>query len=59
MGITAHWISNDWKLKSILLDFVKLEDSHSGKNLKEFFFKSLKKYGIINKVNFRIFKDFF
>jgi len=42
MGITAHWISNDWKLKSILLDFVKLEDSHSGKNLKEFFLKVLK-----------------
>ncbi|CAJ0633387.1 3590_t:CDS:2 [Entrophospora sp. SA101] len=30
LGITAHWISKDWELKSILLDFCHLEGSHSG-----------------------------
>lgn len=60
LGITAHWISKEWELKSLLLDFVKLEGSHSGKNIKEAFLKSLKDFGITNKVSFfKIFKYFF
>ncbi|GBC36498.1 zinc finger BED domain-containing protein RICESLEEPER 2-like [Rhizophagus irregularis DAOM 181602=DAOM 197198] len=50
LGITAHWISDEWELKNILLDFVKLEGSHSGKNIKEFFLKSLKDFGIMTKI---------
>ena len=41
-----------WKLKSFLLDFVKLDDSHSGANIKEAFLKSLRSYGIKSKVSF-------
>ena len=50
MGITAHWITNEWKLKSLLLDFIKLEGNHSGANIKEVFLKSLKKFKIESKV---------
>ncbi|GBC48644.2 zinc finger BED domain-containing protein RICESLEEPER 2-like [Rhizophagus irregularis DAOM 181602=DAOM 197198] len=50
LDITAHWISDEWELKNILLDFVKLEGSHSGKNIKEFFLKSLKDFGIMTKI---------
>ena len=54
LGVTAHWINDEWELKSILLDFIKLEGSHSGKNLKEFFLKSLDNFGITTKVSFLI-----
>jgi hypothetical protein len=60
LGITAHWISKEWELKSLLIDFVKLEGSHSGKNIKEVFLKSLKNLSITNKVSyFKVFKCFF
>jgi hypothetical protein len=59
LGITAHWISKEWELKSLLIDFVKLEGSHSGKNIKEVFLKSLKNLSITNKVSyFKVFKCF-
>jgi hypothetical protein len=39
-------------MKSLLIDFIKLEGSHSGKNIKEAFIKSLKDLNITNKVSF-------
>jgi len=58
LGITAHWIDNEsWQLKSLLLDFIKLEGSHSGENLKEAFLRSIKNFNITDKVSFyNIFK---
>jgi hypothetical protein len=56
LGITAHWISKDWELKSILLDFCHLEGSHSGENMSEVFFKVLKEFGILTKVSYLIIK---
>ncbi len=52
LGITAHWISDNWKLKNTIIDFVKLEGPHSGKNIKEVFLNSLNNLGITTKVNF-------
>src|SRR2546421_133483 len=37
LGITAHWITRDWQLKEILLDFCMLYRPHSGENLAEVF----------------------
>ena len=34
LGITAHLITDKWKLKSFLLDFVKLDGPHLGANIK-------------------------
>jgi hypothetical protein len=51
LGITAHWITNEWELKNILLDFIKLEGPHSGENLKTVFLQSLENFGISTKVN--------
>jgi hypothetical protein len=42
----------NWKLKSFLLDFIKLEGPHSGANIKEAFLKSLKNFNIESKVSF-------
>ncbi|CAB5183107.1 unnamed protein product [Rhizophagus irregularis] len=37
LGITVHWITQDWQLKETLIDFCKLSGPHSGKNLYETF----------------------
>ena len=50
LGITAHWISKEWKLKEILVDFHKLLGSHSGENLADTFVKSYKEFNIFSKV---------
>ena len=51
LDIIAYWILNEWKLKNLLLDFIKLEDLHSGKNIKEVFLQSLKNFNISTKVS--------
>jgi hypothetical protein len=52
LGITGHWISDNWELKNTIIDFVKLEGPHSGQNIKEVFLNSLNNLGITTKVNF-------
>lgn len=51
MGITAHWMTNDWKLKHTVLEFCYLESSHSGENIALKFFEVLNEYNILTKVN--------
>ena len=51
LGITAHWITNNWELKNLLLDFIKLEGLHSGDNLAKVFLKSLNDFGITTKAS--------
>ena len=52
LGITAHWISKDWELKEILIDFCKLVGTHSGENLAEAFLNCVNEFNIITKVLF-------
>jgi hypothetical protein len=54
LGITAHWITADWEMKSTIIDFVHLQGPHSGNNLADAFYKVLKDYGILTKVGLRI-----
>lgn len=51
LGVTAHWINENWDLKQVVLDFYHLEGSHSGENISKTLIKILKKYGILTKVN--------
>jgi hypothetical protein len=51
LGISAHWISKDWKLKNVILDFKKLDGPHSGENIANVFFNTIKEYNIATKVN--------
>lgn len=39
MGVTVHWIDNNWKMRSQLADFIHLEGPHSGENLGYAFIK--------------------
>jgi hypothetical protein len=49
MAITAHWISSEFVLQSMLLDFVELEGSHTGVNIEKTFSHSLKEYNLFEK----------
>jgi len=51
LGISAHWISKDWELKSVILNFKKLDGPHSGENIANVFFNTIKEYNIATKVN--------
>jgi hypothetical protein len=51
LGISAHWISKDWELKNVILDFKKLDGPHSGENIANVFFNTIKEYNIAIKVN--------
>jgi len=50
LGITAHWISKDWKLKEVLIGFHKLSGSHSGENLADAFVSCCDELNILSKV---------
>jgi len=50
LGVTVHWLTQDWQLCSELLSFLEIEGSHSGENLGEELYNVLKKFQISNKV---------
>jgi hypothetical protein len=52
LGITVHWISNEWILCSSTLDFSLLPGSHSGENLAKKFIEILSDFNIKTKVFF-------
>lgn len=49
-GVTAHWIDDNWKIQSTVLDLALLEGPHTGKNLCGAFINTLKTYDIERKV---------
>ena len=50
LGITAHYIDNDWRLQSRLVDFSDISGPHTGENLCASFVKSVKEIGLLRKV---------
>ena len=51
MGITAHWVSDNWDLRSIGLAMFPLKGSHTGSNIKESFIEVIDlKFDLLKKV---------
>ncbi|GBC52400.2 zinc finger BED domain-containing protein RICESLEEPER 2-like [Rhizophagus irregularis DAOM 181602=DAOM 197198] len=50
LGITIHWITNDWKLENTTLDFSHIEGPHSGENLASKLFEVLKEFELLQKI---------
>lgn len=50
LGITCHWIDDNWALHETLVDFVRLSGAHSGDNLCEAFERSCRELAIFTKV---------
>jgi hypothetical protein len=51
LGITVHWINENWKLKNTVLDFCHIEGPHSGENIASKLFETLKEFGLLKKVD--------
>ena len=49
LGITAHWIDEDWQYRSIPIGFELIEGSHTGENLANAFLAVLSDWGIQDK----------
>ena len=52
LAITAHFMDKEWKLQSILLDFVQIWGPHTGENIKNIFISCLENFKIQIKISF-------
>lgn len=50
LAISIHWISNDWKMKSLLLDFPCFITPHTGNSVCNQLISTILEWGIGNKV---------
>lgn len=50
MGITGHYVDDEWNLKEALLDFVRIVGSHDGPSIARVFMRSMKNLNIHTKV---------
>jgi hypothetical protein len=50
LGVTVHWIDQNWQLCNSTLDFTLLSGSHSGENLAKKFLDILQDFNIATKV---------
>jgi hypothetical protein len=50
LGVTGHYIDNDWAMQSLLLDFVPLPGEHTGENLCGAFVDVCVRRGILDKL---------
>lgn len=49
-GITAHYIDDDWKLQSLVIDFVPANGRHTGNDIAKIFYKTVCDYKLQNKI---------
>ena len=59
LAITAYFIDSNWKMQSIILNFVPISGAHSGENLKNSFVTCLENFAIQTKISFLIYIIFF
>jgi hypothetical protein len=50
LGVNGKWAGPDFKIHKICIDFVELNDAHSGENFAEVIFQSLKRYNLLKKL---------
>jgi hypothetical protein len=50
LAVMAHWLTEDWQLRSELLAFSELGGSHSGENIGQELYNVAYKYDIEDKV---------
>ena len=52
LSLTAHFIDIEWKLQSVIVDFIQICGSHTGVNIKNTFILGLENLSIEDKVNY-------
>ena len=50
LGITCHFITSEWEMKSLLLSCSKLQGRHTGEKIVSEFEEVVSGYGICNKI---------
>jgi len=50
LGITMHYINNNWETKKCLLDFISIEGSHSGRLILTKLTEVLQDFNISNRI---------
>ena len=50
LGVTAHFLTADWELRSVLLVFRELQGCHTAENTTEVLYAIIKDFGIEGKV---------
>lgn len=50
LSLTAHFIDKEWKLRSVIVDFIQMYGSHTGENIKNTFISGLENLSIEDKV---------
>src|SRR3954465_3212081 len=50
LGITIHWIDDNWQMRKFLLDIIPFHESHSSANISETLLNLLIKYNLTTKV---------
>ncbi|CAK1593305.1 unnamed protein product [Parnassius mnemosyne] len=49
-GVTIHYIDNEWKYRSVVLDFIPSRGRHTGEDIATIFHACLLEYDIIDKI---------
>ncbi|CAK1595752.1 unnamed protein product [Parnassius mnemosyne] len=49
-GVTIHYIDNEWKYRSVVLDFIPSRGRHTGEDIATIFHECLLEYDIIDKI---------
>jgi hypothetical protein len=51
LGITVHWVDENWKSRCLLMSLEPLSGPHSGENLSKVFVKACKEFSIFTKIH--------
>lgn len=51
LTLTAHFLSSSWDLRSVVLNTVRIRDSHTGENIASEIRSVLEHWGIVSKVS--------
>ena len=54
LGVTAHFLSAEWELHSVLLAFTELQGRHTAENTADTLYTIIKDFGIEHKVTISI-----
>lgn len=50
LGVTAHWMTEDFEMRSVVLALKEIDGAHTGKNMAALLKHTLDQFGITNKL---------
>ena len=51
-GVVAHYLTVDFKVRSLLIGMKRVQGTHSGENIAESILKVIQEYGIVEKIGY-------